>query len=122
MLAPGRMLVSFCSDARSAATSWHRAEVDAELDAAGAALGEELPPELPLELHAPTSSTRPDSKMFRQAWRLILTRFILRERGLQAAGSASHAAGDLAQEGSGGAALSWPAHGSAASVTVAFAE
>ena len=88
MLTPGRMLVSFCSDPRSAATSWQTAEVDAELDVDGAAaLGEEppadagLPAELPLELQAPTSSTRLDSKMFRQAGRLSFTRFILRELG-----------------------------------------
>ena len=80
MLTPGRMLVSFCSDPRSAATSWHRAEVDAELDADGTALDEELPAGLPLELQAPTSSTRLDSRMFRQAGRLSFTRLILRER------------------------------------------
>ena len=83
------MLVSACSDPRSAATSEHNAaEADvAEADADGAAaLGEGLPadaglPEaLPPELQAAASSTRPDRRMFRQAGRLSVTLLILRER------------------------------------------
>ncbi len=82
VLALGRMLVSLCTDARRAATSWHTAEVDAELDAEGAAaLGEELaadgePPadaellaEPPLELQAAGSSTKADTSMIRDARR-----------------------------------------------------
>src|SRR4051794_19969538 len=83
------MLVSSCTDPRSAATSEHNAaEADvAEADADGtAALDEALPadaglPEvLPPELQAAASSTRPDRRMFRQAGRLSVTLLILRER------------------------------------------
>lgn len=88
MPALGRMLVSFSTDPRSAATSWHRAEADAEVDGDGEAefgaapvadAGE--PAELPLEPHAAASSTRLDRRRFRQTWRLNDTRLILRERG-----------------------------------------
>jgi hypothetical protein len=78
------MLVRFCSDPRSAATSSHTAGVEAEPDADGtgaladgtAALAEELPAdaglpaELPLELHAAGNSAKADSRMIRDAWRL----------------------------------------------------
>jgi hypothetical protein len=83
------MLVSSCSDPRSAATSEHNAaETDvAEADADGAAaLGEGLPADaglldaLPPELQAAASSTRPDRRMFRHAGRLSVTLLILRER------------------------------------------
>jgi hypothetical protein len=85
VLALGRMLVSFCTDACTAATSWHTAEVDAELAADdAAALGEALaadgelpadaalPAEPPLELQAAASSTRADRRMIRETWRLAL--------------------------------------------------
>ena len=87
MLALGLMLVSSCSDPRSAATSEHNAaEADvAEADAAGAAaLDDGLPPDaglpdpLPLEPQAAASSTRPERRMPRQAW-LSVTLLILRE-------------------------------------------
>ena len=84
------MLVSSCSDPRSAATSEHNAaETDvAEADADGAAaLDEGLPAdaglpddELPPELQAAASSTRPERRMFRHAGRLRVTLLILRER------------------------------------------
>ena len=72
MLALGLMLVSSCSDPRSAATSEHdAAEADvAEPDADGAAaLDEGLPPDaglpdtLPPEPQAAASSTRPERRM-----------------------------------------------------------
>ena len=75
-LALGLMLVSSCSDPRSAATSAHNAaEADvAEPEADGAAALDEglpadagLPDALPPELQAAASSTRPDRRMFRQA-------------------------------------------------------
>jgi hypothetical protein len=83
------MLVSSCSDPRSAATSEHNAaEADvAEADADGAAaLDEGLPADaglldaLPPELQAAASSTRPDRRTFRQAGRLSVSLLILRER------------------------------------------
>jgi hypothetical protein len=83
------MLVSSCSDPRSAATSEHNAaETDvAEADADGAAALDEglpadagLPDELPPELQAAASSTRPERTMFRQAGRLSVILLILRER------------------------------------------
>src|SRR2546429_3786560 len=83
------MLVSSCTDPRSAATSEHNAaEADvAEADADGAAALDEglpadagLPEVLPPELHAAASSTRPDRRMFRQAGRDNVTLLILRER------------------------------------------
>jgi hypothetical protein len=70
------MLVSSCSDPRSAATSEHNAaETDVvEADADGAAALEEglpadagLPDALPPEPQAAASSTRPDRRMPRQA-------------------------------------------------------
>jgi hypothetical protein len=76
------MLVSSCSDPRSAATSEHNAaEADvAEADADGAAALDEglpadagLPDALPPELQAAASSTRPDRRMFRQAGRDSVT-------------------------------------------------
>jgi hypothetical protein len=82
------MLVSSCSDPRSAATSEHNAaEVDvAEPDADGAAALDEglpadagLPDPLPPEPQAAASSTRPERRMPRQAWRLNVTLLILRE-------------------------------------------
>ena len=88
MLALGLMLVSSCSDRRSAATSEHNAaEVDvAEPDADGAAALDEglpadagLPDPLPPEPQAAASSTRPERRMPRQAWRLSVTLLILRE-------------------------------------------
>jgi len=88
VLALGLMLVSSCSDPRSAATSEHdAAEADvAEPDADGAAaLGEGLPPDaglpdtLPPEPQAAASSTRPERRMPRQACRLSVTLLILRE-------------------------------------------
>ena len=88
MLALGLMLVSSCSDPRSAATSEHdAAEADvAEPDADGAAaLDEGLPPDaglpdtLPPEPQAAASSTRPERRMPRQACRLSVTLLILRE-------------------------------------------
>ena len=87
MLALGLMLVSSCSDPRSAATSEHNAaEADvAEADADGAAaLDDGLPPDaglpdpLPPEPQAAASSTRPERRMPRQAW-LSVTLLILRE-------------------------------------------
>jgi hypothetical protein len=83
------MLVSCCSDPRSAATSEHNAaETDvAEADADGAAALDEglaadagLPDALPPELQAAASSTRPDRRMFRQAGRESVSLLILRER------------------------------------------
>ena len=83
------MLVSSCSDPRSAATSEHNAaETDvAEADADGAAALDEglpadggLPEVLPPELQAAASSTRPERRMFRQAGRLSVILLILRER------------------------------------------
>jgi hypothetical protein len=83
------MLVSCCSDPRSAATSEHNAaEADvAEADADGAAALDEglpadagLPDALPPELQAAASSTRPDRRMFRQAGRESVSLLILRER------------------------------------------
>src|SRR5580704_7114082 len=78
------MLVSSCSDPRSAATSEHNA---AESDTDGAALlddglptGDGLPDALPLELQAAVSSTRTDRRTARQARRLSVTLLILRER------------------------------------------
>src|SRR5689334_21500372 len=82
------MLVSSCSDPRSAATSEHdAAEADvAEPDADGAAaLGEGCrrtpgsPDTLPPEPQAAASSTRPERRMPRQACRLSVTLLILRE-------------------------------------------
>ena len=78
------MLVSSCSDPRSAATSEHNA---AESDADGAAVLDDglptddgLPDALPLELQAAVSSTRTDGRTARQARRLSVTLLILRER------------------------------------------
>jgi hypothetical protein len=88
------MLVSACSDPRSAATSEHNAaETDAdEADADGAAaLDEGLPADaglsdaLPPESQAAASSTRPERRMPRQARRVSVTLLILRERRLMAA-------------------------------------
>jgi hypothetical protein len=84
----GLMLVSSCSDPRSAATSEHdAAEADvAEADADGdAALDEGLPADaglpdaLPPEPQAAARSTRPERRMPRQACRLSVTLLILRE-------------------------------------------
>jgi hypothetical protein len=78
------MLVSSCSDPRSAATSEHNA---AEADADGAAALEEglpadagLPDALPPEPHAAASSTRPERRMPRQECRVSVTLLILCER------------------------------------------
>jgi hypothetical protein len=137
-LALGRMLVSFCSDACSAATSSHTAEVDAELDPDGTVLpGEGLPGEglladagppagLPLELQAPASSTRLvsklDSRMFRQGRRLSVNRLILRERG-SGWPDLPHTRRVISpRTAAGGEILFRPAHGCATSVTVAVAE
>jgi hypothetical protein len=78
------MLVSSCSDPRSAATSEHNA---AESDADGEAVLDDglpaddgLPDALPLELQAAASSARTDTRTARQARWLSVTVFILRER------------------------------------------
>ena len=77
------MLVSCCSDPRSAATSEHNA---AGADADGAAALDEglladagLPDALPLE-QAATSSTRPERRRSRPARRPGVTLLIFRER------------------------------------------
>ena len=89
MLALGLMLVSSCSDPRSAATSEHNV-AEAGADEAGAdgaaALDEGLPADaglsdaLPPEPQAAASSTRPERRMPRQVCRLSVTPLILRER------------------------------------------
>jgi hypothetical protein len=89
-VALGLMLVSSCSDPRSAATSEHNAaEADvAEADADGAAALDEglsadagLPDALPPELQAAASSTRPDRRMFRQAGRGSVTLLMAAQPG-----------------------------------------
>jgi hypothetical protein len=84
----GLMLVSSCTDPRSAATSEHdAAEADvAEADADGAAALDEglpadagLPDALPPEPQAAASSTRPERRMPRQACRLSVALLILCE-------------------------------------------
>jgi hypothetical protein len=104
VLALGLILVSSCSDPRSAATSEHNAaEADvAEADADGAAALDEglpadagLPDPLPPEPQAAASSTRPERSMPRQARRLSVTLLILRELAPRAASFASYTAGEI---------------------------
>src|ERR1051325_9527428 len=90
VLALGLMLVSSCSDPRSASTSEHNAADtdadDADADGAAALDGGLLPADaglsdaLPPEPQAAASSTRPERRMPRQACRLSVTPLILRER------------------------------------------
>jgi hypothetical protein len=80
------MLVSSCSDPRSAATSEHNA---AESDGDGAAVladglpADGLPDALPLELQAAASNTRTARRTARQARRISVTLLILGERAVR---------------------------------------
>ena len=92
------MLVSSCSDPRSAATSEHNA---AEADADGAAALDEglpadagLPDALPPEPHAAASSTRPERRMPRQECRGQRDSAHTVRACLRAASFASYTAGE----------------------------